>query len=130
MPAARQSAARGKEIMSWEKVRRTDHGRGFWLSISVKGAIIWSRAVDEAMGRPDYLELFYDSERGRLGIRPAAQGDDTVMAYRPMRCATIKGLLWSEDIWERLSLPIVQAPASVDEENIWSIPIGEGVHHE
>lgn len=93
------------------------------ISINSGGKLSWTKVVAEAMGHPEQVEVLYDSQKQRLGIRAATNGE-AVRVHVKERSISAKGMLVAEGIWDRLELPLTGIPALLDEaEGIWAISI-------
>ncbi len=93
------------------------------MSLSAKGRLAWTAALDEKLGKPTHMNVYFDPDTNRLGVK-AAGGEGSGLPVGGKRDLQVKRLLLAGGVWGRLRLPIAMTPAELDEEaGIWAISL-------
>lgn len=94
------------------------------MGLSSGGRLSWTVPLHEVLGEPSHVNVFYDADTSRLGLKAAA-GENGLPAQKN-RQINIKTLLLAEGVWGSLALPVSLRPAVLDEaEGIWAISLAE-----
>lgn len=84
---------KGAKSMAWKVLRRpVARTLEPVITLNKNGILTWSPPIDAAMGEPARIEVLYDSQSQRLGIR-AATGEEGIDVRRPKRLIAVKGML-------------------------------------
>ena len=109
--------------MAWKTLEpTTTRAQDPAMGITSHYEISWTKPVQDDMGNPKRVELLYDAQGQRIGIRPSANGSGFAVTKNG-RGICAKGTLQVARITGKLEVPIRGRPARKGDDGVWGISI-------